>query len=194
MEKFRKSEDLLYWRFFLLLYLAGFAAGIVFANLAWPYRSHDLDALTAFQMRGEVEVRGTGYLWYLARKRCGLLLPAHVLGLTVLGSYAVMAGLLWTGFLGGILSAIAVLQLGIGGLLLLALSLVPQILIYVPAGLFYLTKVARMSEKSRADGRMGGRSYREYLLSCTAGLALIFCGVLVECYVNPWILNRVLGG
>ena len=30
MGKFRKSEQLAYWRFFLLLFLAGFVLGIVF--------------------------------------------------------------------------------------------------------------------------------------------------------------------
>ena len=68
MGKFRKSDDLLYWRFFLILYLTGFAVGIVFTNLAWEYRPGDLDALTVFSLQEGVRIRGSGYLWYLTRR------------------------------------------------------------------------------------------------------------------------------
>ena len=194
MGKFRKSDDLLYWRFFLILYLTGFAVGIVFTNLAWEYRPGDLDALTVFSLQEGLRIRGSGYLWYLTRKRCGSLLLPALLGFTVLGSYAVIAGLLWVGFLGGVLAAVVVLQLGLGGLVLLGAASVPQVLVYVPAGFFFLTVVYRMSERSRLEGAAGRGKYREYLLACTAGMALIFCGVLAECYVNPYILHAVLGG
>ena len=117
-----------------------------------------------------------------------------ILGFTVLGSYAVIAGLLWVGFLGGVLAAVVVLQLGLGGLVLLGAASVPQVLVYVPAGFFFQTVVYRMSERSRLEGAAGRGKYREYLLACTAGMALIFCGVLAECYVNPYILHAVLGG
>ena len=98
------------------------------------------------------------------------------------------------GFLGGVLAAVVVLQLGLGSLVLLGAASVPQVLVYVPAGFFFLTVVYRMSERSRLEGAAGRGKYREYLLACTAGMALIFCGVLAECYVNPYILHAVLGG
>ena len=119
MGKFRKSEELLYWRFFLLLYLAGFAAGILFVNLAWRYRTGDLETLTLFTLQGSGTLRMEGYLWYLTKKRGGTLLVLHALGITVLGKLAIAAGLLWSGFLGGTLAAIAVLQLGAKGLAVL---------------------------------------------------------------------------
>ncbi len=87
-------------------------------------------------------------------------------GLTALGGYLVLAGLLWTGFLGGVLSAMAVLQLGVRGLLFLSAAVLPQALIYVPASLFYLTAVYRMSEKSRLAGGPERKKYREYFLAC----------------------------
>ena len=119
MGKFRKSEEPLYWRFFLLLYLAGFAAGILFVNLAWRYRTGDLETLTLFTLQGSGTLRMEGYLWYLTKKRGGTLLVLHALGITVLGKLAIAAGLLWSGFLGGTLAAIAVLQLGAKGLAVL---------------------------------------------------------------------------
>ena len=159
--------------------------GIVFTNLAWEYRPGDLDALTVFSLQEGVRIRGSGYLWYLTRKRCGSLLLPALLGFTVLGSYAVIAGLLWVGFLGGVLAAVVVLQLGLGSLVLLGAASVPQVLVYVPAGFFFLTVVYRMSERSRLEGAAGRGKYREYLLACTAGMALIFCGVLAECLCKP---------
>ena len=71
MGKFRKSEELRYWRFFLMLYLAAFAAGILFVNLVWKYRTRDLEALTLFSIQGGGQIRLEGYLWYLAKKRGG---------------------------------------------------------------------------------------------------------------------------
>ena len=94
-----------------------------------------------------------GYLWYLTKKRGGTLLVLHALGITVLGKLAIAAGLLWSGFLGGTLAAIAVLQLGAKGLAVLTAAAVPQIFVYLPAGLFYLTSVWRMSARSWAGGK-----------------------------------------
>lgn len=193
MGTFRKSEELRYWRFFLLLYLAAFAAGILFVNLVWKYRARDLEALTLFSIQGGTQIRLEGYLWYLAKKRGGGLLILHALGITILGSYAAAVSLLWMGFLGGILAAIAVLQLGIKGLAVLVAAAVPQIFLYLPAGLFYLSTVWRMSVRIRSGIRLNLPGYREYLMASGAGLALIFCGILLECYVNPYILNAVLG-
>ena len=48
MGKFRKSEQLAYWRFFLLILLAGFVLGIIFVNLVWRYRTQDIDTLSLF--------------------------------------------------------------------------------------------------------------------------------------------------
>ena len=193
MGKFRKSEELLYWRFFLLLYLAGFAAGILFVNLAWRYRTGDLETLTLFTLQGSGTLRMEGYLWYLTKKRGGTLLVLHALGITVLGKLAIAAGLLWSGFLGGTLAAIAVLQLGAKGLAVLTAAAVPQIFVYLPAGLFYLTAVWRMSARSWAGEKLAEGTYRDYLMTSGAGLALIFCGILLECYVNPHVLEAVLG-
>lgn len=189
----RKSEELLYWRFFLLLYLAGFAAGILFVNLAWRYRTGDLETLTLFTLQGSGTLRMEGYLWYLTKKRGGTLLVLHALGITVLGKLAIAAGLLWSGFLGGTLAAIAVLQLGAKGLAVLTAAAVPQIFVYLPAGLFYLTSVWRMSARSWAGEKLAAGTYRDYLMTSGAGLALIFCGILLECYVNPHVLEAVLG-
>lgn len=175
----------------MILYLAGFALGIIFVNLVWEHRSRDLEALTVFRIQGDPGVRGSGYLCYLIRRRLGVMLLYPLPGLTALGGYLVLAGLLWTGFLGGVLSAMAVLQLGVRGLLFLSAAVLPQALIYVPASLFYLTAVYRMSEKSRLAGGPERKKYREYFLACGAGMALVLCGVFLECYVNPMVLRWV---
>ena len=193
MGKFRKSEQLAYWRFFLLLFLAGFVLGIIFVNLVWRYRTQDIDTLSLFST-GEgvsVQVHTSGYLWYLVQKRMGMLGVYHLVGVTVLGTVLVIAGLLWMGFLSGALAAIAILQLGLKGFAVLVAACVSQIFLYLPAGLFYLTSVYQMSEKSRGADGLNRKLYKGYLLNCLAPLAVIFCGILLECYVNPYILNLV---
>ena len=194
MGKFRKSEQLAYWRFFLLLFLAGFVLGIVFVNLVWRFRTQDIETLSLFSSGegGRTAAPLPGYLWYLTQKRMGIMLVWHLTGITILGTFLVAAGLLWTGFLCGTLSAIAVLQLGLRGIAVLTAAFLPQIFLYVPAGLWYLTCVWQMSEKSREGGRLNGRLYKGFLLSCLAPLAVFFCGILVECYVNPYILDLLL--
>lgn len=178
-----------YWKFFLLLYLAGFGAGIVFTNLVWKYRLQDLEALTAFRFQTNLDTAGTGYLWYLIRKRCGSLLVWHVLGLTAAGSYAAAAGAVWAGFLGGILSAAAILQLGLTGIGLLAAASFPQAVLYAPAGLFYLSRISGMSARCREGIRITRKKYKEYLLACGAGISIILCGVMLEYYVNPYFMS-----
>lgn len=194
MGKFQKSGQQAYWRFFLLLFLAGFVTGIIFVNLVWRFRTQDIETLSLFSTGEAYEAAAPlpGYLWYLMQKRLGILLVWHLAGITVLGIYLVAAGLLWTGFLGGTLAAVAVLQLGIRGLAVLAAAFLPQIFLYVPAGLAYLTCVWQMSEKSRSGGKLTGKSYKSYLLGCLAPLAVFVCGILTECYVNPYIANFLL--
>ena len=76
---------------------------------------------------------------------------------------------------------------------MLTAAAVPQIFVYLPAGLFYLTAVWRMSARSWAGEKLAAGTYRDYLMTSGAGLALIFCGILLECYVNPHVLEAVLG-
>ena len=194
MGKFRRSEQLSYWRFFLLLFLAGFVLGIIFVNLVWQFRTQDIETLSLFSSGegNEIYAPLPGYLWYLVQKRMGMLVIYHLAGITILGFFLVVAGLLWTGFLAGTLAAVAVLQLGVRGLAVLAVAFLPQILLYVPAGLYYFACVCQMSEKCRAGGRLTGKSYKQYLLKCLASSAVIFCGVLLECYVNLYIVNFLL--
>ena len=191
MSKFRKLEQLGYWRFFLLLFLAGFILGILFVNLVWNFRTQDIDTLSLFSVGEGVGIRipAGGYLWYLMQRRMGIAVIYHLLGITVLGTVVVIAGLLWIGFLSGSLAAIAILQLGMKGFAVLTAACVPQVFLYLPAGLFFQTVVYQMSEKS--IGGWNRKLYKKYLLNCLAALAVMFCGVLLECYVNPYLLNFV---
>ena len=194
MEKFRKTEQLSYWRFFLLVFLGGFVLGILFVNMVWNCRTQDIDTLSLFSAGegGSLQIRTRGYLWYLVQKRTGILWLYHFAGITRLGTAAVIAGLLWLGFLSGTLASIAILQLGLKGFAVITASCVPQVFIYIPAGLYYLTAVYQMSEKSLGMDGVIKKLYKGYLLRCLAALAAVFCGILLECYVNPYILNVIL--
>ena len=116
----------------------------------------------------------------------------QVIGATVLGVPLVIAELLGYGFFFGTFLGIALLQNGIRGMLLFAAALLPQYLLYVPAAFGMFTVICYMSGQVIQRNRFFGKKAVQYSLWCLLFLTVVLWGILLECYVNPLILQWLI--
>lgn len=176
---------------FLFLFLGGFLAGILFANLAWSFHNSALTGLNLLSSASWVTVEGRpeNYLKYLAGVRLKAPLLLAALGFTTCGTIAVCLALLWYGFLGGLLCSAALLQMGVKGMLLLFAGMLLPAAVYAPALVLLLNQVFLMSEELTQKPAGEGREYGAYSLACAVLLAVFGLGLLVECYVNPVVMG-----
>lgn len=169
-------------RRFVLVYMAGFLAGILYANLISGDYILNAGILDDFFLEGYIktDIDMSGYLWYVAYTR---LIPVVILaaaGSTKFKKGAVIGFLLWTGFSCGIILAAAVMKMGIKGILLCLLSLFPQCLCYVTAYvmllwfLYFYPKV------------------RWNISKTICFLLFLLTGIMLECYVNPVVMKIFL--
>lgn len=192
--KFIKREFFPFWKLFLLLFAAGFVLGTVFANLAYQNRGQDVTELQMFSLEavGSAVPDSKDYFFYLLPRRLAGMAVLQVIGATVLGVPLVIAELLGYGFFFGTFLGIALLQNGIRGMLLFAAALLPQYLLYVPAAFGMFTVICYMSGQVIQRNRFFGKKAVQYSLWCLLFLTVVLWGILLECYVNPLILQWLI--
>ena len=88
---------------------------------------------------------------------------------------------LWTGFLAGVLFCAAVLQLGIKGIFICVLALLPHMPFYVAAYVAILIYLLNYPVVNRWN------------INKTTGVLILFAiGIFLECYVSPAVLRFAL--
>lgn len=180
-----------YGNIFLFMFLGGFLGGIIFGNVAWSIRPGAITGLNILNAGNWMKINGSikNYFRYLTGVRLRAPVLLMILGFTACGMAAVYLGLIWYGFLAGLLCSAALLQLGIMGMLKLFGSLLLPLVCYLPGMAILFNQAFLMSEKSSRKSVGGMKEYGRYLLSCVLILLLIAVGILVECYVNPAVVN-----
>lgn len=170
-------------KYLILFCMLGFMAGIVYANLM------SKDYITSMGIFNELflnqysqtEIDVTEYIWYVARIRLAPVILIAALGCTRLRKSVVAAALLWTGFSGGMLMTSAVLKMGLKGLILCLVALTPHFVFYIVGYIILLWYLFTYPEG-------------KWNLSKTVSLVLfVAVGILLECYVNPVLMQMFLG-
>lgn len=120
------------------------------------------------------------YMWYVAQIR---LLPAGglaILGGTKFRKIAAYLFLLWAGLASGMILTSALLMLGVKGLILCVISMLPHFLCYIPAYAMLLLYLFRYPVSE-----WNSTKTLSFVLFLTMGIAL-------ECLVNPVLLKMFL--
>ena len=166
----------------LLLCLAGFLAGIFYANfiaknyvtMTGIFHEYFLNQYTASG------IIARDYLIYLLRWRA---LPFAVLALaghTRLRKVAAVAALLWTGFSGGILLVAAIMRMGIRGILLCLAGLFPQILFFAAA---FAVLCWYLFSAPRTEWNRGKTVFVTVMVTA---------GIFAEAFLNPEIVQWMM--
>lgn len=169
-------------KYFVLCYMAGFFIGILYANLVSGDYIANIGILDNYflEQYTQMEINTAEFLWYAAYLR---LLPVMLLfaaGCTKLRKAAALAYIVWTGFSSGMILVTAVMKMGVKGIILCLLCLLPQFVCYVAAYLMLLWFLFAYPAV-------------RWNVSKTVCFALfMLTGILLECYVNPVIVKMFL--
>lgn len=140
-----------------------------------------------------LEIDTTGLFLYILGKRMKWIFLLWLAGFTVAGLPCAVVYVMWMGFSAGTLFGIAVLKLGLEGLLFSGVALFPQILIYVPAWAFFLNGIYLRTDGNKQENRtsMTNSTARYFLLIVGMCLFMAF-GILVESSLNPWFVKQII--
>lgn len=169
-------------RILLATFLLGLFCGVLYANLiADTYlKTNGIFSSFFLSQYPSTQIDKTEFLFYLLKIRLlpiGILILAAGLGLRKAASVML---LLWYGFLAGVLLVTSIMQLGIQGLFLSFLAVLPQIVFYVLAYAVVVWALFVWPQVKWSPAK-------------TVFVILVFClGILTEVYVNPVILKLYL--
>lgn len=184
-------------RLLLCWYLTGFVFGIIGANFLFRETGYPSEILMVYQAAASKELINAETLFgYLLFQRGAYFLFMIFMGLTYLGSFAVVLSLLWFGFLAGNLLTIFVLEYGLKGLVAGFSCFFPQILFYLSGWLLLFWLVLCMSRKSWGKGKREKADYQAYVFFGVVAGVCILLGIWLESYVNQnlliWIFQHWL--
>jgi len=185
MDVWREKERAARKKKVLLFFLTGFVLGVFYITLlGHSENSNMLMSSYFFSKYKYMEYSSMDLLIYILRSRFTSLLFLWLMGLTVIGSGIVLLFGLWAGFSFGLIVTMAVLKLGIAGILLCVISMVPQYIIYFPAYAFGVLRIYELGQKKKVSGA--------YVAVLFIVGFLILIGGILESYVNPLLLKSLI--
>ena len=175
---------------FLFSLAGGLFAGIIYG---WLFSASYMeqvgflsDAFLLDYLKKDVD--GNHLFGYLLKGRSVSLFSVWLLGSSFLGRILVYLVLLWSGFSVGLYLMAGLMKRGISGLGFCIAAVFPQMLFYIPAFGLVLIQSFILSEKRE----MGRERVLRYGIILFVSFLLLFLGVLMESYVNPAILKKIL--
>ena len=170
-----------YARLWILLFIAGFIAGILYRN--FTYKDYS-DSGTIFneyfiQQFAGAEIVAKEYMKYIIRERMTPLICICILGCLKWKKVFTSLFVSWTGFLLGILFVSAIIWQGAKGVFLCMVLLFPHMLFYALAYGIVLCYFYSCPE---------GCWNLKKTVSVILSLAV---GVVLETYVTPWLLHLI---
>ncbi len=169
-------------RLFALFFMLGFMLGILFSNLVSAdylqnvgiFHDYFLSQYTVDQ------IRTRDYFWYVLGIRSVPVAVLMVFAATKLKRVAGFLFLVWTGFGMGMIFTTAIMKMGVLGIVLCLMAAVPHFLLYF-AGYFILLWQMFQTTKTGLDFQR-----------VTIVLLLFSAGIILECLVNPVIMELVI--
>ncbi len=192
MKKIWKKEfsDTLW--FMSACFVLGMTAGILLANLAYPYHTSETETMTIYviQQLKSAEVSYDNYFWHLLWFRGERILLVMLGGMTALAVYFSVVLMVFLGILFGVVSGLMILQFGLKGFLLLIVGVLPQMFLYIPMTWMLLSVIYHMKGKILKQSKEVRQEYLAWMGICIAGYLL---GIVLEAYVNIPLLRLFAG-
>ena len=166
----------------LIIFMAGFLIGILYTNIISRQYITVSGIFNEYYLRQYVntEVIAAEYIWYILPMRAGPFIALAVLGYTKLKKIAVIGYLLWTGFSVGVIAVSAVIQMGMRGILLFIVGIIPQFIFYILAYTIVLWYLYTYPDAKWNSGKT------------TFVFLTLVMGILMEVYVNPGLMRMFI--
>lgn len=190
----RERDENAYIRFFALWFAAGMTLGVLLLLAASHTGMKEGNSVRLFQAEAFFgrKISAKACFSYLLKVRLAPAFAGLLFGLTAIGAYFATAAVWAYGFLCGVFLSAAYLQNGMVGLLFFFLALFPQIFLYLAALFLMAAACSRMAETNHLAGGIQKKEYFCFGVRYFFALILLLWGILLESYVNPWFLAKIL--
>lgn len=178
----------------LPVFCAGMLAGILILNIGKSTFVDSTGLFDEYILSGikYMTVDGSALFYYVLRKRLMLLLILAVLATTYLGYAVCIGAAAWCGMAAGSYLSALVLRYGLKGMVLAAVGVFPQYLLYAPAVVLMLGWCESLYRAIYSRGISADATDKVFWLKKLGRLGLIGAiaalGCLLEGYVNPRLL------
>jgi len=181
-------------------FFTGFIAGILimyFGKSVLLESTGLLDENTFVDMK-YMTVDSSALFYYVLKKRMGSALILMILSTTYLGLLVCTIFSIWYGIMSGAFMSALIIRYGIKGLLLAAVSIFPQYILYFPAFAALLLLCAELNRKiyfqKYGYSGTGGKAkvFSGKFVTLLVIIAVIFAGCVLESFCNPKILLSFL--
>ncbi len=178
----------------LILFLLGFLAGNLIPNIIWKIKWKQRTWASVYFL-SIFAGKNSGSMEYLSEilkyRGCFYLLNV-VCGFSIFGAPLAVITLLGAGLYTGIIMTASILEFGFAGGVIGMGLLLPQYLFYIPVWLYSMEQEWMMSlEIWKNRGLISGKISTYLKKMCIAAVGYMV-GILIECYVNPWIVGIIL--
>ena len=179
----------------LPLFLGGFLVGLLIPNLSYRFlwKQKAFEAVYLLELFGNSSFSGTDYLFQILQMRGSKIALLLLCGFTVFGVPAAVLTGIGVGVLLGVFLAMSVLEFGLAGGAVGIAFLFPQYLIYFPVLFAVLEMVYEESLRMWKNHGIFPAKISGYFGRSLVYLAFYAVGMLLECYVNPWVMEKILG-
>ncbi|MBO5372006.1 MAG: stage II sporulation protein M [Lachnospiraceae bacterium] len=175
-----------------------FLSGVICANILGVATGRDLGVINSYFMNRYIyaDIQGRELFLYLFYERVPEMVLLFVLSIGIYGTIVADVYICYLGFSVGFLSVISIMNYGIKGIGLMFGFFFPQWLFYVPMiGIWYYALYLYKNQKQSSFYRVGDNTKKrkiKYLLYSFLATGMLFGGILLESYVNPYLLQKII--
>jgi stage II sporulation protein M len=178
------------------LFVFVFLGGVICANILGVVAGKELGAMNEYFMNRYMyaDIQGQELFPFLFYERAPKFLVLLLLSIGIFGTFIVDGYIGYLGFSVGFLSVIAIMNYGIKGVLLLLGFFFPQWLFYVPALIlwYYEVRYYKGAGRTAAYGEQKNKKHIKLAVSLMLAGILLFSGLFLESYVNPFFLQNII--
>ena len=183
-----------------LPFFAGLLAGaaLVYLNPGMFITETGFLSRMSLERLRRVELNESAFFFYVLGKRIGPLWLAAILSTTFAGIVTTYLFVMWMGVCMGVVASVSIMRYGVKGILLLAGSVMPHYLCYIPAFLMLADLCFRMCTKQYYPVRDYTEKYEEkpksfgILGNFLLIHLVVIIGAVLESYVNPNVMSELL--
>lgn len=153
-----------------------------------------------FKRFGYTSIYKEGFFYYIFKNRIEFFLLLVVSSFTSLMKIVFHFFVFWCGMSGGVIGITLLWKFGIKGILLFFGLFFPHIFLYIPCFLGLMNSLYKFQQPGKITTQYhygvkyaDKRAIASFLLLVLAFLFLLLVGILVESYVNPFVLKKITG-
>lgn len=174
----------------------GFLLGIMIGNFLIPQAGKEAGIMSAYFLDKfeYMEIEWMSLFTYILEKRMKIYVILVVGGATAFGCLMAYGYTTWLGVSMGAFMSICILRMGVIGILVGVITLIPQYLIYIPV---YVLLIWRIKENQELFGNCAGKREKQrvwikYFMIMFAAGVFLMAGIFLESIVNPFLVKKIL--